>query len=86
MHGWMCGYGPMGWGWLMMFLGGLFWLALLALIVVSVMRLWPGWATFQSSAPTEDEALSILRKRYASGEINREEYEQRWRDLTMRQP
>ncbi|MNU03998.1 hypothetical protein D3C72_2482370 [compost metagenome] len=55
---------------------------MLALIVVVIMRLWSGTGTFQSSAPREDEALSILRKRYASGEIDREEYEERRRDLT----
>lgn len=82
MHEWMWGYGPSGWGWLMMILGTLFWVALLALIVVAIMRLWPTPETFRSSAPREDEALSILRKRYASGEIEKEEFEQRRKDLT----
>lgn len=82
MHGWMGGYGPDAWGWMMMLLGGLFWVAVLVLIVVVIMRLWPERGTFRSTAPREDEALSILRKRYASGEIDREDFEQRRRDLT----
>ncbi len=81
MHEGMWGYGPSGWGWLMMVLGSLFWIALLALIVVVIMRLWPGAGTFRSSAPHEDEALSILRQRYARGEIDLEEFERKRRDL-----
>lgn len=81
MHGCMWGYGSSGWGWLMMILGSLFWIALLALIVVALMRLWPGASAFQSSAPQEDEALEILRQRYARGEIDAEEFERKRRDL-----
>ncbi|MNR75539.1 hypothetical protein D3C72_61720 [compost metagenome] len=81
MHGCMWGYGPMGWGWFMMLLASLFWIAVLALIVVVIMRLWPGSSTFQSSTPREDEALSILRQRYARGEIDSEEFERKRREL-----
>lgn len=81
MHDGMWGYSPMGWGGIAMILGSLFWIALLALIVLVIVRLWPGSGTFQSSAPREDEALSILRQRYARGEIDREEYEQKRQDL-----
>ncbi len=81
MHEWMWGSGQMGWGWMMMVLGSLFWIALLALVIVAIMRLWPGAGTFQSSAPREDEALSILRQRYARGEIDTEEFERKRRDL-----
>lgn len=65
----------------MMILGTLFWLALLALIVLAVVRLWPAPGTFRSSAPREDEAVAILRQRYARGEISREEFERMRRDL-----
>ena len=83
MHGWMWGYGPMGWGCFMMILASLFWIAVLALIVVVIMRLWPGSGTFQSSVAREDEALSILRQRYARGEIDSEEFERKRRDLLL---
>jgi len=81
MHEWMWGYGPSAWGWLMMVLGTLFWVALLALIVLAIMRLWPGEGTFRSSSPREDEALAILRQRYARGEIDTEEFERMRREL-----
>ena len=81
MHDGMWGHGSMAWGGTLMVLASLFWLALLVLIVVVIMRLWPGSETFRSSAPREDEALSILRQRYARGEIDSEEFEQKRRDL-----
>lgn len=79
MHDGMAG--PMGWGWFMMILASLFWVALLALVVIAIMRLWPGSNTFQSSVPREDEALSILRQRYARGEIDSEEFVRKRREL-----
>lgn len=56
-------------------------LALLIVALVAAIRwLWrsphPGGA--------EDLALAILRARYARGEIGREEFEARWRDLSSR--
>lgn len=71
----------MGWGCSMMILASLFWIAVLALIVVVIRRLWPGSGTFQSSVPREDEALSILRQRYARGEIDSGEFERKRREL-----
>lgn len=78
---WMCN-GAMGWGGgLMMLLGSLFWIALTALVIVAVVRLWPR-ETFRSSMPREDEALAILRQRYARGEISKADFEEMMRDLT----
>lgn len=79
MH-WMEGYGHMGWAGggfmgLMMLLGTLFWIALFVLILVAIMRLWP------QPSRREDDALSLLRQRYARGEIDQEEYERKRRDL-----
>ena len=53
---------------------------LIVALVVAIRWLWrsPG-----AGAP-EDRALAILRERYARGEIGREEFEARWRDLTTR--
>lgn len=66
--------GPFMWGFFG--LGWLLWLALLVLIVVAIIRLWP------KGIGGRDEALEILRKRYAQGEIDKDEYEQRRRDLS----
>ena len=87
----MWGYGPRGgspgtggWVWgLAMGLGTLsmlaFWGALIVGAVLLVRRL--GGAT---SGSDEDLALDILRRRYASDEISREEYEERVRVLNER--
>jgi putative membrane protein len=39
------------------------------------------WLASQRRSPVNDPALAILRERYARGEINREEFEARRRDL-----
>ena len=39
------------------------------------------WLVAQGRAPGNDTALEILRERYARGEINRDEFEARKRDL-----
>lgn len=76
-HGWGSGWGHMLVGGLMMIL---FWGGLIVLAVVLVR--WLG----RDDAPgtrdsAESSALEILRRRYARGEIDREEFEQRRRDL-----
>jgi len=66
----------MGWGGPFMIL---FWILVIVGVVVLVK-----WLVDQSSASkgSRDKApLDILRERYARGEINREEYEQKRRDL-----
>jgi putative membrane protein len=67
-----------GWMWLMPIL----WIAFLGLIV------WAIVAAVRSSGESKgsdssktDSALEVLKKRYARGEINKEEYEQKKRDL-----
>jgi putative membrane protein len=52
--------------WAVLILGGLF-----------VVR----WLMGQGSAHREDSALEILKKRYARGEIDKQEFEERKRDL-----
>lgn len=64
------------WGLLMM----LFWVGLIVLVVVLIMR-----STYwheNGSRPASDEALSVAKKRYAKGEITKEEYDQLKKDLT----
>jgi putative membrane protein len=67
----------MMWGMpVMMLVGAVFWLAFL---VVLGFGIW--WAVRQMRPNRRDEAIEILRERYARGQISREEFEARRRDL-----
>ncbi|MBI3015770.1 MAG: SHOCT domain-containing protein [Candidatus Tectomicrobia bacterium] len=77
-----------GWGWGGMGFGGgllgflfmiLFWGVLIAGVVLAVR-----WLTEKSRSGEgrqEDSALEILKKRYARGEIGKEEFEEKKKDL-----
>ena len=67
----------------MMFGMGIFWIAFLALIVWGV-RIFVGQTDTggRTGGGHGDSALSILRERYARGEIEREEFEARRRELS----
>ncbi len=69
--------GGMGWGMPYFGLGPFFLIAIIVGVVVILVR---GTQTMQSgsSGPT---AREILDRRYAAGEISREQYEQMKRDL-----
>lgn len=73
-----------GWGWGFGILGMLFWLALIVLVVVLVWRLLERGG--RNSGPGREggheTALEILKKRYARGEIDRDEFERMKRDLS----
>lgn len=69
------GFG-MGFGWFFMVL---FW-AFLIFAVVAVAR-WLIATGSGASGPGASRALETLKQRYARGEIDREEYEQKKRDL-----
>ena len=74
------GWGVFGWLWMLIPL--LFWGGILALIVWAVMRIFPGGHS--SSGPHEGSARSAedtLRERFARGEIDAEDYEERLRIL-----
>ena len=74
MHGW----GMMGWGGGGMFLGPLFmiaWLALLVAVIVVLVR-WLGGGSFGVGSPPRTPR-EILDERFAKGEIDQEEYEKR---------
>jgi putative membrane protein len=64
--------------------GMLFMLLVGVLTVVGIVFLGR-WMLGQTTTPqretSEDSALDILKKRYARGEINKEEYEEKKRDL-----
>lgn len=76
MHEWMGWNHGMGWGGSLLMI--LFWgLALLGVIFL-VRWLLAGGSRSRSSAeaPHTETAVEILKKRYARGEITREEYQQ----------
>ena len=64
------------WGIGMMFFMLVFW----GLVIVGVV-LGIRWLISQGKESRSDSALEILRQRYARGEINKEEFESRKRDL-----
>ncbi len=67
------GYGMMSGGfWI---IGIIFWLLVLIGLVLLIKYLWEG------GAKKEESALEILKKRYAKGEISKEEFEDRKKDL-----
>lgn len=60
-----------GMGWLGVLTMLLFWLGVIALVMWGVSNLFP-----RQPLDTEPDALEIVRRRYARGEISREEFEQ----------
>lgn len=74
-------YGATGWGWSiwMMIMTAVFWLAVIGGIALLIV-----WAVNKSRAPTGGSALDILNKRYAEGQMSREEYEAMKRDILSR--
>ena len=72
-------YGMMGW--LGPFIMVVFW-GLLILVLILVARwLWSHGGA-KEKPHTDESPLDILKRRYAQGEIEREEFEQKKRDLT----
>jgi len=51
-------------------------------LIIAAMVLGIRWLIRQGDRFRSDTALEILRQRYARGEINREEFEAKRRDLT----
>jgi putative membrane protein len=73
--------GSWGWGWGHMFFGSfmmlLFWGGLIILIVFAVRWMGAGSQRGGDAPAPGNRALDILEERYARGEIEREEYEER---------
>ena len=65
-----------GWGIGMMAMMFLFWALVIVGLIVGIR-----WLLGQGKATRSDSALEILRQRYARGEINKEEFESKKKDL-----
>jgi putative membrane protein len=76
MHDW----GSMSWGWGGMLFQLLFWLVIIFLIVWGVKQL-AGRSQNSNQLTRKDNALEILRERYAKGEIDKQQFEAKKRDL-----
>lgn len=76
--GWEHGPGMMGWfGPLFMIT---FWIVV-AVVLIAVVSWIVRTSREDSEAKTEESALDILKKRYAAGEITKDEYEQIKKDI-----
>jgi putative membrane protein len=93
MDGWGGPWGNgAGWaGWLMLALMILFAVAIVVGVVFLIRALWgPGAASVTAGAgvprpavrpPAPESPQDVLKRRYAAGEVDREEYLQRLKDL-----
>lgn len=63
--------------------GMLMMIAWLTLIVLGIVALVKWMSSQKNENPKPDSALEILRKRYASGEITKEEFEERKQNLNQ---
>ena len=66
-----------GWGLGMMAIMFLFWVLVIIGLIVGIR-----WLVGQRKVSRSDPALEILRQRYARGEINKEEFELKKKDLS----
>ena len=76
---WGLGYG--GWGHWGGWLGPIFMFVFWALVIAGVVLLVRFLARQGRAAGHEDSALEILKRRYARGEIEKEEFEAKRKDL-----
>jgi putative membrane protein len=79
------GPGMMGWGygmeWFWPIIMVVFWVAVIVGIIFLIRWLVISTRTGSRGARSEDSALEILKKRYARGEIDKQEFEEKKKDL-----
>ncbi len=79
--------GPGMWTWgfhmgsFSIILMGLFWIAVIVAILFFIRWLIVSTGHRNRDARPQDSALEVLRMRYAKGEINKEEFEEKRKDL-----
>ncbi len=75
--------GPWFWAWglLWIFMITSFWFLVLLGLALAVRWLWRAGSRIGTVQPPEESVMEILKKRYARGEIGKEEFEARKRDL-----
>jgi putative membrane protein len=74
--GMMDSYGS-GMGYGMGFLGLIFWILVIIGLVLLIKYLWEGG----QGRREQESALEILKKKYARGEISKEEFEEKKKDM-----
>lgn len=78
---WGWGPHPMWWMWGTWGFGMMLFILVLWGLVIAGVVLGIRWLVSQGRGPRSDSALDILRQRYARGEINKDEFEAKKRDL-----
>jgi putative membrane protein len=81
-----CGFLDLAiWRWKMMggFGMGFMWIFGVAIIVIGFALAWSYYGRGKRNENSVPSALDVLKQRYARGEINKEEYEEKRKDLTQ---
>lgn len=81
VYEWGWGAHPMSWMWGAWGLGMLFMMLVFWGVVITAVVILLRWLTGSGRPSRRDAAMEILRERYARGEIDRQEFEARRRDL-----
>jgi putative membrane protein len=85
-YGWGHGPGMMDWGygigWFGPIMMGIFWILIIVAIIFLIRWLIASSSFKSHGLKSEESAIEILKRRYARGEINKEEFLEKKKDLT----